>query len=476
MTQRIYDSRVADLVDFHPLDPGRVGLYVCGPTVQSSPHIGHLRSALVFDQIRRWFVAQGMQVTLIRNVTDIDDKILERAESARAEGSDEAWWALAYRIEREFTSAYEALGILPPTYEPRATAHISGMIALIAQLIERGHAYPALDGSSSVYFDTHSWPDYGELTRQQLTNMESDDDADASDKKHPQDFALWKAHREHEPDTAAWESPWGRGRPGWHIECSAMSTAYLGERFDIHGGGLDLRFPHHENELAQSRAAGHDFARYWMHNGLVHVSGQKMSKSLGNSLFAHTLLANARPIVIRYFLGSAHYRSVLEFHDTALAEADAAMTRIESFVARAERELGGVPATAQPGVPQEFAAAMNDDFALPQALAVLHDTVRAGNTALDQGLHTEARAAQAHVSAMLDVLGLNPADPLWAQTSDAPRDAALQRLIEGLVDQRNAARAAKDFVTSDAIRDQLLAAGIALEDALNGTHWSIDGH
>lgn len=474
MTQRIYDSRVSDTVEFQPLTPGQVGIYVCGPTVQSSPHIGHLRSALVFDQMRRWFLHSGMSVTLIRNVTDIDDKILERAEAARGEGSDEAWWALAYRVEREFTAAYDALGILPPTYEPRATAHITSMIELIQQLIARGHAYQARDGSASVYFDTHSWPDYGELTRQQLTQMESAEDADLSQKKNPQDFALWKAHRDHEPESAAWASPWGHGRPGWHIECSAMSTTYLGEAFDIHGGGLDLRFPHHENELAQSRAAGHDFARYWMHNGLVHVSGQKMSKSLGNSLFAHALLSDARPIVVRYFLGSAHYRSVLEFHDTALAEADAAMTRIETFVARADRELGALPSEAARVVPHEFADAMNDDFAIPQALAVLHDAVRAGNVALDTADTVAARDAQSAVISMLDVLGLNPSDTVWADGGESERDVALAALVEALIEQRNAARRDKDFATSDAIRDRLLAAGITLEDAPNATHWSIN--
>lgn len=475
MTQRIYDSRASDVVEFEPLEPGRVGLYVCGPTVQSSPHIGHLRSALVFDQMRRWFSHCGMSVTLIRNVTDIDDKILERAATAQAEGSDEAWWALAYRVEREFTAAYDALGILPPTYEPRATAHIAGMIALIEQLIERGHAYQALDGSASVYFDTHSWADYGELTRQQLNQMESAEDADDGQKKHPQDFALWKAHREHEPVTASWASPWGRGRPGWHIECSAMSTTYLGDTFDIHGGGLDLRFPHHENELAQSRAAGHAFARYWLHNGLVHVSGQKMSKSLGNSLFAHALLSEARPIVVRYFLGSAHYRSVLEFHDTALAEADAALTRIETFVIRAERELGMPAKTAADALPAAFADAMNDDFSIPQALAVLHDTVRAGNAALDAENPLAARDARDAVIAMLDVLGLNPRDPVWDAQPESERDGALASLVEALIEQRNSARIAKDFATSDAIRDRLLAAGITLEDAPNGTHWSING-
>ena len=451
-------------------------MYVCGPTVQSSPHIGHLRSALVYDQIRRWFAVTGLEVTLIRNVTDIDDKILDNAAEAQRSGSTEQWWALAYRIEREFTDAYAALGILPPTYEPRATAHIDSMIDIVESLIARGHAYVALDGSGSVYFDTKSWPQYGELTKQSLDNMEDATDSEPVGKRDARDFALWKAHRPHEPISASWQSPWGRGRPGWHIECSAMSTNYLGEHFDIHGGGLDLRFPHHENELAQSTAAGHAFAQHWIHNGLVHISGQKMSKSLGNSLFAADLLAAARPIVVRYFLGSAHYRSVLEFHDTALDEAAAAFGRIETFIDRAKRErVATNPAHAQLELlPQAFVDAMLDDVAIPQALAVLHDTVRAGNTALDGSNNSEASEAYTQVVAMLDVLGLNPDDPAWSATDSDTSHRALDTLVNELLAQRAEARASKDFATSDAIRDRLSAAGIAIEDTAQHTHWSLN--
>lgn len=474
MTQRIYDSKAAEVVDFVPIKPGAVGLYVCGPTVQSSPHIGHLRSALVYDQMRRWFQYCGLDVTLIRNVTDIDDKILDNAAIAQREGSTEQWWSLAYRVEREFTAAYDALGILPPTYEPRATANIATMIEIIESLIARGHAYVAQDGSGSVYFDTMSWPRYGELTKQSPANMEAAADSEPVGKKDVRDFALWKAHREHEPLSASWQSPWDRGRPGWHIECSAMATNYLGQSFDIHGGGLDLRFPHHENELAQSAAAGHGFANHWIHNGLVHVSGQKMSKSLGNSLFAEELLGAARPLVIRYFLGSAHYRSVLEFHETALEEAEAAFGRIETFLDRAARELE-VPAGGDSAeVPAGFAEALFDDFALPQALAVLHDTVRQGNSALDERDATAARQARNEVVAMLNVLGLNPEDPHWAGGSEAATDAALDMLVQELLAERAQARAEKDFAASDAIRDRLLAAGIAIEDSAQGTHWSMN--
>lgn len=501
MKQRIYDSRAQEVVDFVPREAGRVGLYVCGPTVQSAPHIGHLRSALVYDQMRRWFEAAGHEVTLIRNVTDIDDKILDNARLAQQEtGSTEQWWALAYRVEREFTAAYDALGVLAPTYEPRATANIAEMIALIERLIERGHAYRAADGSASVYFDTGSWSEYGALTRQRHDQMEDAADSEPVGKRDPRDFALWKAHRDHEPVSASWPSPWGAGRPGWHIECSAMATRYLGEEFDIHGGGLDLRFPHHENELAQSTAAGHAFARHWIHNGLVNTGGQKMSKSLGNSLFAADLLAAARPIVLRYFLGSAHYRSVLEFSETSLAEAAAAFERIEGFLARAdsvilrERSESQNPSGVDPAtpfaaltarrmtdggvedLPEAFISAMLDDFAVPQALAALHETVRAGNSAIDAGDVAAAGARSREAVAMLDVLGLNPRDPRWAAGSGTADDAsrsALDALATALIEQRTDARADKDFATSDAIRDRLLAAGIALEDTPNGTRWSL---
>ncbi|MET0590969.1 MAG: cysteine--tRNA ligase, partial [Naasia sp.] len=296
---RLYDSLSARLVDFVPLREREVGIYVCGPTVQSSPHIGHLRSALVYDLWRRWFSYRGYTVTLVRNVTDIDDKILANATEV------EPWWALAYRVELEFTAGYRALGVLAPTYEPRATASVAQMVELIERLIERGHAYPAPDESGDVYFDTASWPEYGELTRQKPGDMVAAEDADPRGKRDARDFALWKGRKDGEPESASWPSPWGPGRPGWHIECSAMSARYLGTEFDIHGGGLDLRFPHHENELAQSRAAGDEFAGYWVHNGLVTVGGQKMSKALGNSVFAADLLAAAPPIVVRYHLAAA---------------------------------------------------------------------------------------------------------------------------------------------------------------------------
>ncbi|MBW8873245.1 MAG: cysteine--tRNA ligase, partial [Leifsonia sp.] len=354
-----------------PLEPGKVGMYVCGPTVQSSPHIGHLRSALAYDLWRRWLSARGYAVTFVRNVTDIDDKILANAPA----GGSEPWWALAYRVELEFTAGYSTIGILPPTYEPRATASVPQMQELIQRLIGRGHAYVADDGSGDVYFDVKTWPAYGELTNQKLDDMVDSPDAETRGKRDPRDFALWKGAKPAEPESASWASPWGDGRPGWHIECSAMSRRYLGPAFDIHGGGLDLRFPHHENELAQSTANGDAFASYWVHNGLVNVEGQKMSKSLGNSVFASELLALARPVVVRYYLASAHYRSTMDYSHGALIEAEAAFARIEGFLDRASRALEGTrfANVGAPIVPEAFGTAMDDDLGVPQALAVLHD-------------------------------------------------------------------------------------------------------
>lgn len=467
MTVRLYDSRAQAVVDLVPLKAGEIGMYVCGPTVQSSPHIGHLRSALVYDLWRRWLTYRGFTVTLVRNVTDIDDKILASAEAG---GSTEQWWALAYRFELEFTDGYSRLGILPPTYEPRATASVGEMQRIIETLIGKGHAYAA---AGDVYFDTGSWPTYGELTRQKPDDMEAASDADPRGKRDPRDFALWKGAKPTEPESASWPSPWGGGRPGWHIECSAMSRRYLGAAFDIHGGGLDLRFPHHENELAQSAAAGDAFATYWVHNGLVNVNGQKMSKSLGNSIFAAEFLDMAPALVVRYFLGAAHYRSTIDYHDGALEEAEAALDRIESFMLRAGRRLVQYAHQGVEVVPDAFAAAMDDDLAVPQALAVLHDTVRAGNAALDNGDLEGVATARGQVLAMTEVLGINPLSAAWSSGASDEAERALASLVESLIADRNAARAAKDFAAADRIRDELAAAGITVEDGTTGTHWSI---
>ena len=466
MTLRLYDTRAQLLRDFVPLDPENVTMYVCGPTVQSGPHIGHVRAALSFDLLRRWLSYDGTRVTFVRNVTDIDDKVLANASDA------EPWWALAYRMEQEFTSAYSAIGILPPTYEPRATASVPQMQELISTLIERGHAYPAPDGSGDVYFDVRSWAEYGSLTNQSVDAMEAAADADPRGKRNPQDFALWKGAKPGEPADATWTSPWGPGRPGWHIECSAMSRRYLGDAFDIHGGGLDLRFPHHENELAQSTAAGLGFAQYWVHNGLVTVGGQKMSKSLGNFTLASDVLKTHEPLVVRYALAAAHYRSSLDLTDASWAEAETALGRIETFLQRARRHApGDLDAAAQ--LPAAFVAAMDDDLGVPQALAVVHEMVRAGNSALDAGQTDAVLDAARSVLAMTDVLGLGPGDT--GSGSESAAASALDALVQTMITQRAQARADKDWAAADRIRDAIPAAGITLEDSPAGTHWSIDG-
>ncbi len=385
---------------------------------------------------------------------------------------DEPWWALAYRYELEFTKAYDALGVRRPTYEPRATGHIPDMHALIGQLIERGHAYPALDDSGDVYFDVRSWPAYGSLTRQNIDDMQGAPDAGPHGKRDPRDFALWKGSKATDPPSASWSSPWGHGRPGWHLECSAMVTRYLGPEFDIHGGGLDLRFPHHENEMAQSQAAGHPFARFWMHNGMVTYQGEKMSKSVGNTVSPAEMLAVAGPRVVRYYLGQAHYRSVLDYSPSSLEEATAAVGRIDGFIAKASARAGGAGSGAAAGLPEQFCRAMDDDLNVPQALAVLHGTVRAGNTALAEGKDASVAAALASVLAMTEVLGLDDAQqPPGSGTS--AESAALDSLVRSQLTQRDEARAARDWARADAIRNDLAAAGVTVEDSEAGATWGL---
>ncbi|WP_404446586.1 cysteine--tRNA ligase [Microbacterium marinum] len=469
MTVRLYDTQAQALRDFAPAEPGNVTMYVCGPTVQSGPHIGHVRAALSFDILRRWLAHRFGRVTFVRNVTDIDDKVLANATAA------EPWWALAYRMELEFSRAYAAVGILPPTYEPRATASIPQMQELIERLIAAGHAYAA---EGDVYFDVRSWQSYGALTRQSVDAMESAADADPRGKRDPRDFALWKGSKEGEPADAAWESPWGVGRPGWHIECSAMSRRYLGPEFDIHGGGLDLRFPHHENELAQSTAAGDGFARYWVHNGLVTVGDQKMSKSLGNFLLAEDVLTEHDPLVVRYALASAHYRSNLDISAGTFVEAASALDRIRSFLQRAIRALGGGDWSVLVGqsVPSGFAEAMDDDLAVPRAFATVHESVSAGNKLLSTEYAEESGlvAVLAEVLTATTLLGVNPLDPQWATDATTPATEALDALVRTMIDQRADARANKDWASADRIRDAIAAAGIVLEDGPSGTHWSLE--
>lgn len=485
MTLRFYDTASAEVRNFVPLVDGKVSLYYCGATVQGMPHVGHIRSAIAFDQLTRWLEFRGLRVTVVRNVTDIDDKILAKSEASFApdfspeagEARREEWWALAYRYEREFLKAYDTLGVSRPTYEPRATGHIPEMHALIQQLIDRGHAYPALDGSGDVYFDVRSWDKYGALTRQNIDDMQAAPDADPRGKKDPRDFALWKGSKEGEPATASWTSPWGAGRPGWHLECSAMVTKYLGTAFDIHGGGLDLRFPHHENEMAQSQAAGHPFANFWMHNGMVTYQGEKMSKSVGNTISPAEMLELAPPRVVRYYLGQAHYRSILDYRPTSLQEAAAAVERIDGFLAKAAARFGGNAGIAEQ--PQDasfegvdaFCDAMDDDLNVPRALAALHETVRAGNTALAEGDDDAARNAMHAVVLMTGVLGLDAV--AGSETASSREAEALGVLVEAQLAARAAARAEKDWAASDAIRDTLNQAGVVVEDGPDGATWSL---
>lgn len=477
MALRLYDTKTAEIRDFQPLEPGKVSLYYCGATVQGAPHVGHIRSAVAFDILIRWLETSGYDVLSVRNVTDIDDKILEKSELSYStdpqqldEGyiPEEPWFALAYRFEQAFHHAYDTLGVRRPSYEPRATGHITEMYALIQRLIDAGHAYPAEDHSGDVYFDVRSWPQYGELTRQRVEDMQDAPDADPRGKRDPRDFALWKGHKDTDPDTASWDSPWGRGRPGWHLECSAMSTKYLGAAFDIHGGGLDLRFPHHENELAQSSAAGDSFAQFWLHNGMVTFQGDKMSKSVGNTISPQEMLAQSSPQAVRYFLGQAHYRSQLDYRPGSLQEAEAAVERITSFINRA---LHGE--VADPGqIPEAFREAMDDDLNVPAALAVLHDTVRAGNSAADRGDHDVAAERGAQVASMATALGLLDVPSATTEASGAATDT-IGTLVQALLDQRAEAKSQKDFSRADAIRDTLAAAGIAVEDTPDGARWTL---
>ncbi|WP_347059264.1 cysteine--tRNA ligase [Blastococcus sp. HT6-30] len=466
MSLRLFDTAARAVRDFAPLRPGEASVYVCGLTVQGPPHVGHVRAALAFDVLRRWLTAQGLDVTYVRNVTDIDDKILAKAAAAGV-----PWWAWAYENERACTRAYDVLGVLPPTYEPRATGHVPEMVELMARLIQRGHAY-AVDGD--VYFDVRSFPEYGALTGQRLSELQPAADTETDERKRdPRDFALWKAAKPGEPETASWPTPWGRGRPGWHLECSAMARRYLGAEFDIHGGGLDLRFPHHENEQAQSRAAGDGFAQYWLHNGWVTLGGEKMSKSLGNTALVDEVVRRVRPVELRYYLVAPHYRSTIEFTDSALEEAGSAYRRIESFVKRAVERVG-----ADAGAPvlcADFSNALDDDLGTPAAVAAIHETVREGNTALADGDDRAVAGTLGSVRAMLGVLGLDPLDPQWAAAG--ADDEKLTRAADGLValalEQRQAARARKDFAAADAIRDQLAALGVTVEDTPSGPRWEL---
>ena len=462
MALHLYDTATRATRAFVPLVPGEVSMYLCGATVQNFPHVGHVRSGIVFDVLTRWLLESGYNVTFCRNVTDIDDKII-----AKAVEQQRPWWAVAQHYERAFAAAYDALGCIPPTIEPRATGHVPQMITLMQRLIEKGHAY-AVDGD--VYFDIRSFSEYGALSGQRPDDMQPAGDSDhTSRKRDPRDFALWKGAKPGEP---SWPTPWGDGRPGWHLECSAMAGMYLGPAFDIHGGGLDLQFPHHENEIAQSRAAGDEFAQLWLHNAWVTQSGEKMSKSLGNTMVVHEVLQRVRAIELRWYLVNAHYRSNIEFSDDALRESATAFARLENFVLRASEKVGDVVAQK---VPAGFAAAMDDDLGVPAAVAVLHERVTDGNRLLAGGSQDELRVVLGDVRRMLGVLGVDPLSEPWISRSAGSEDLhhVVDALVRAALDDRQSARANKDFASADAIRDRLLAAGIAIEDTAEGSRWTL---
>ena len=456
----LYNTADRAVSKFIPLNPGKVGIYLCGATVQAPPHIGHIRSGVNFDILRRWLTAIGYDVTFVRNVTDIDDKILHKAVHEEI-----PWWAVAMKYERAFSDAYAALNVAPPTYEPRATGHITQMIQLMEKLIANGSAYAP--GNGDVYLEVRKLKSYLTLSNQKLDDLLSADDADLTYKKDPRDFALWKAAK---PGDPSWPTPWGDGRPGWHLECSAMAHAYLGEAFDIHGGGLDLIFPHHENEIAQSESAGWDFAKIWMHNAWVTTSGEKMSKSLGNSLQVMEILKKVRGIELRWYLGSAHYRSMLEFSFEALEESSVNFRRIEGFLQRAK---GLLKSDIQPSISAQFTAAMNNDLAVPQALADISELVRIGNTAITDNDLTALAKSASEVRGALEILGCDPFDPIFADSSNS-KSEILDGLVSLALEQRNAARARKDFAASDAIRDSLTALGVTIEDTPTGSRWTVN--
>ena len=459
MSLRLYDTAARAVRDFTPREPGRAGIYLCGATVQSPPHIGHLRSGVNFDIAARWLEQAGYAVTFCRNVTDIDDKIIHTAQH---EGVP--WWVVAQRNERAFSWAYDVVGCRPPTVEPRATGHVPEMIVLMRRLIDAGHAYSTEGG---VYFDVGSFPAYGALSGQRPDAMLTSEKA-VDGKRNPLDFALWKAAKPGEP---AWDTPWGAGRPGWHLECSAMAGKYLGPAFDIHGGGIDLIFPHHENEVAQSQAAGDGFAGYWLHHAMVTSAGEKMSKSTGNSMLVTDVVERVRPVELRYYLGASHYRSTIEFSEAALQDAASAYRRIEGFVQRAAELVAEVPGE----LPSHFAGAMDDDLGVAGALAVVHTAVRDGNTALGASDKETAAQCLGQVRAMLGVLGLDPLAAPWATARSGGGDLrpTVDRLVAVALGQREAARVRRDFAAADEIRAELAAAGIAISDTAAGPRWSI---
>ena len=457
---KLYNDLTRRKETFQPLEDRRVRMYVCGMTVYDLCHLGHARVMVVFDVVYRYLKSSGYDVIYIRNITDIDDKIINRANERGMPFTE---------LTAEFIQAMhddaDALGVLRPDSEPKATEHMDEILAMISKLIERGHAYAANNGD--VYYDVRSFPEYGKLSGKSIEDLQSGARVEVGEiKRDPLDFALWKSAK---PDEPAWDSPWGRGRPGWHIECSAMSTKALGDTFDIHGGGADLTFPHHENEIAQSEGAtGHPFVKYWMHNGFVRINDEKMSKSLGNFFTVREILERYRAEEVRYFILTSQYRSPLNYDTEHLDNARAALTRFYTAL----RGLPLVEASGGESYQERFREAMDDDFNTPEALAVLFDLAREMNKLKESDLQAAA-ALGGVLRGLGGVLGILQDDPEEYLRGGAPAeagglsDAEIDSMIQGRID----ARAAKNWAEADRIRDELQAAGIILEDGAQGTTW-----
>jgi cysteinyl-tRNA synthetase len=474
---------------FVPRDEGRVGMYLCGPTVYGETHIGNLRNVVVFDVLRRHLVASGYEVLYVRNLTDVDDKIIAAAghDPLRA-------FVVAERWARVYEEVTAALGALPPDIVPRASGHIPEMLALIARLLDHGLAYQA---GGDVFFAVGKWPEYGKLSGRDVAELRAGARVEVNpEKRDPLDFVLWKGAKPGEP---TWDSPWGPGRPGWHIECSAMATKYLGTGFDIHGGGEDLVFPHHENEIAQSEGAtGDPFARYWLHNAFLEVKGEKMAKSVGNVVSPRELLRRYRGVVLRYALLGAHYRSPLEFSDEALDDAAASYQRLATFAVNAARALppaeedpapapgpagtghpapprapaGGLALVGEGGWRERFLAALDDDLNVPAALAVLFDLVADTNPLIGKAERGDAAAA-GKLRERLALFGDLAARLGFMPLLDLPDQAAFPAVLDLVLDLRERARAARDFAAADMVRERLAAAGIRVEDRVGGPRWHL---
>jgi len=444
-TLQVYNSLSRQKETFTPLHDGKVGMYVCGVTVYDQCHVGHARVMVVFDTIYRWLMKRGFDVSYVRNFTDVDDKIIQRAKLAKIDID-----TLTQSMIDAFHRDMDALGCLRPSLEPRATKHMPEMIEMIEALVEKGFAYVC--DSGDVLYAVRAFKGYGQLSGKNIDDLESGSRVDVDHhKRDPLDFVLWKQAK---PDEPSWDSPWGKGRPGWHIECSAMSCKHLGTAFDIHGGGMDLKFPHHENEIAQARAAnGGTFAKYWLHNGFVNINAEKMSKSLGNFFTIAEVLEKFDPEVLRMFILSTHYRSPLDYSDAALNVAKAGLDRLYE----SKRKLVDVQAGE---FPQAFADAMNDDFNTAEAVAILFETCRALNKQYDASL----AASFVAMTQMLNILNHEP--DVWFQGDDEDSSA-----IETLVLARDEAKKSKDYAKADSIRDKLLSQGIVLEDSAEGTRW-----